>query len=372
MSETVSAPRGPDILVRDAPQLSATSDAPLTTPDAPPVSASNDPTDHDAGVPTEMSPEAQATATRRTKADAAPDAAAEEGEKAAKPQDADPDLDTMDVDGRKVPTPPWAKREITKARNKQREAQSLADTQAKELVDLRAKFEELATKVPAPAKDAPETKSADPPTPTPETKQPDPAEVRPTRDQFDDPDAYDTALSEWAGRQGERRAEEKLTAAAKAKADEAAKATQDAEIARINEGWMTRKAAAEAKYSDYKQVTERDDLKISGPMAHAIMLAQNGPDVAYHLGKNDAEAERIAALANPAQQVMEIATLAARLAAPPPRATPRPRPLDPIDTGSSPANAGDREESMEEVAARVNSRYLTQRKPFLAATDTRR
>lgn len=367
MSETVAA-RGPDILVRSAPQLSATSDAPLATPEAPPVSASNDATDQAAGVPTEMSPEEQAASTRRTKADAAPDV--EE-----KPKDADTDLDTMDVDGRKVTTPPWAKREITKARNQQRAAQAAAEeakTAAKAASEALAALqaEHAALKAKADAE----------PTTTTETKPPEqPAvEPRPTRDQFDDPDAYDAALSEWGERQGERRAAEKLAAekaaaeaAEQTKAEEAAKAAQDAEIARINADWTTRKAAAEAKYPDYKEVTERDDLKISPPMAHAIMLLQNGPEVAYHLGRNATEAERIAGLANPAQQMLEIGMLAGRLIAPPARSA-RPRPLDPIDTGNASADVSGREESMEEVAARVNSRYQVQRRPFLAATETRR
>lgn len=371
MSETIPA-RGPDILVRSAPQLSATSDAPLATPDSPPVSASNNTDDHDAGVPTEMSPEAQAAVTRRT----APDA---EADKAAKQPDPDPDLDTMDVDGRKIPTPPWAKREITKARNKQREAQALADTNAKELAELRAKFEDLATKVPpVPAKDAAtETKPIE--TTTTETSQPTQAEARPTRDQFDDPDAYDTALSEWAERQGERRAEQKLAAertaaeaAQRAQTEQAVRAAQEAEVVRITADWTTQTEAAQAKYPDFAEVVGNPNLKISDAMAHALALRQNGAETAYHLAKNATEAERIFAITNPARQMMEIAVLADRLAAPPARRAARPRPLDPIDTGTAPADGGDREESMEEVATRVNTRYQTQRRPFISASEARR
>ena len=52
--------RGPDLLVRTAPPLSATADEPLMSVEALPVSASADPKDLERGVPAEITPEAKA------------------------------------------------------------------------------------------------------------------------------------------------------------------------------------------------------------------------------------------------------------------------------------------------------------------------
>lgn len=367
MSETVAS-RGPDILVRATPPLSATSDAPLAAAEAPPAAASNDPADQAAGVPSEMSPEAQAAARPPSR-----ETSAEQPSEERKPDDAD--LDTMDVDGRKVPTPAWAKREITKARNKQREAQAAAEdarvaakAAAEALAALQAEHAALREKAEKAAEKPTEAAEA------PAVADPVVAEApRPTRDQFDDPESYDEALSEWAARQGELRAEAKLAAeraeaeaAEKAKAEEAQRTAQEAEITRINADWATRKAEAEARYPDFKAVTESESLTISPPVAHLIMTDTNGPEIAYFLGKNPDEATRIAQLP-PMRQLYEIGLVAARLAKPAGRATPRPRPLEPIDTaGNAAADSSGREETMEEVAARVNGRYSSARKPFLA------
>jgi hypothetical protein len=51
------------------------------------------------------------------------------------------------------------------------------------------------------------------------------------------------------------------------------------------------------------------------PMAHAILHSEQGPDIAYHLGKNPAEAERISKLA-PALQLVELGKIASKLEAP--------------------------------------------------------
>jgi hypothetical protein len=57
-------------------------------------------------------------------------------------------------------------------------------------------------------------------------------------------------------------------------------------------------------------------------MAHAIMTAENGPDIAYHLGTHLTESARIARLPSLLAQGVEIGKLAARLAMP---AAPAPR-----------------------------------------------
>ena len=369
MAETATAIRGPDILLRTAPPLSAVSDEPLAPLPVPPASASNDPTDLKSGVPGEISPENQAATQRARKpaeVKAAPD----------KPG-LDDDLKEIEADGRKIASPPWFIREVTKARNIQRAAEAkLKDAEAKladaeksrvpasEVEELRAKIAELTAKAETAA------------TKTETVEAAAPKDLKPSRDQFDDPDAYDTALTAWATREGERAAADKIakqqreeSAARQAKADVEARSVQEAVIIRTNETWEAKRAAAMEKYEDYAAVVESDALVISPPMAHAIFTAENGADIAYYLGKNPDESARIAALGNPAQQVFQLGLLAARLAQPAARGQ-RPRPLEPLDTGSAPADTSEREPSMEEVASRVNTRMLATRRPFMSP-DTR-
>lgn len=365
-----AAPRGPDILIRTAPPLSATSDAPLAAIPKPPESASNDPADIESGVSAEMSPEAQAAATK-AKTDPGADTGkddtqAPKTDKADATADEDPadEVESIKVDGRDVPLPRWMKREITKARNRQREAEARAKTDSEALAALRAEVEALKAGQTKPASTEETAKAAPEPDATP-------AEPRPTRADFDDPDSYDEALTAWAQREGERKAAAALEAERRAEAEAEAKEAQESQDRALNEVWEARKAEAEARYPDYKEVAEADNLPISPTMAGAIVSATNGPDVAYWLGRNPDEAARIAALGNPMQQVFAVAEIAARLKQPAARPAPRQRPLDTLDTGGA-GRAIDtsREPSMEEVAQRVSARMAAQRRPFLAATPT--
>lgn len=375
--------RGPDIIIRTAPPLSATSDAPLADTPRPPVSASNAAADLERGVPREITlqEKAAAEAARSTEAGvepadaaAAPDAGEAEGEDAAaaaakKAADLDAVPDEIEVDGKKVPTPPYAKREITKARNRQREAeaakvaaetaaktaQEAAEALQKELAELRA----AKVEVPKPAE--PVVEAA-----------PDP---KPTRETFDDPDAYDTALTEWGVREGERKAaaklaEEKTAAEAEAArvAAEALRTEQEAQVAKLNADWQTKRTQAVEKYPDYAAVVEAEGLKISDPMAAAIMLAENGTDIAYHLGQNPDDAARIAAMPNPMAQLIEIGRLSATLAAPPRRA-PRPRPIEPIDAGAARADTSEVEPDMNTYAERRMAELRKARPPFFGASN---
>lgn len=80
--------------------------------------------------------------------------------------------------------------------------------------------------------------------------------------------------------------------------------------------WNKRQADAAAKHDDYFDVVvegaERGKWVCSETMADAIKTSETGPDVAYHLAKNPAEARRIAALP-PIAQVRELGRLEAKL-----------------------------------------------------------
>lgn len=182
-------------------------------------------------------------------------------------------------------------------------------------------------------------------------KPPEPvvAESRPRRDEFSDPDAYDDALVEWAGRRAaetvEKTIEEKSAQAEDArKADEAANADRtareaaDAQLRETQNKWAERVAEATESFPDFEAVALSDDVKITPQMSFTIMQLENGPAVAYHLGKTPKEAERIAGLAPP-MQIAEIGRLSAIVSTPKPvvaRKAP-PAPITPLG-GSN--NAG--------------------------------
>ncbi len=69
---------------------------------------------------------------------------------------------------------------------------------------------------------------------------------------------------------------------------------------------------AEAKYPDFKKVAFNPDLAITPAMSQVIRTSESGVDVAYHLGKNPAEAARIAQLP-PIAQVRELGRIEERL-----------------------------------------------------------
>jgi hypothetical protein len=149
------------------------------------------------------------------------------------------------------------------------------------------------------------------------------ADQKPERSKFDDPDGYDKALEEWGIRQGKRQAEADIT---KRQADEKAAAEQRskeekeaADRAAADEVWNQtvqtyndRRAKAIERLPDYEKVAEGDHVMITNPMRDAILTADIGPQIAYHLGKNPEEAARIAAL-SPFQQVKEMGKLEATL-----------------------------------------------------------
>jgi len=241
------------------------------------------------------------------------------------------------------------KREITKSRNKQREeaaarqaAEQALQAQKDEIAKLRAEMEAL----------------------KPPPEPPKPATPRPTRDQFNDPDAYDAAVQEW-GNATARAAAEKAVEEARAKvaAEEAekrqaeAQATEQKRIEAMQQSWQGKKAKAIEAHPDYVEVAERDDLQVSLPVA--VMLAEaveNGAEVMYHLGKNPSEAARIYGLPEPAQLV-EIGRLSATLAnGSRPAVSRAPAPIRPLNAQREQVVDTNREESMDEVAARVRKR----------------
>jgi len=148
-----------------------------------------------------------------------------------------------------------------------------------------------------------------------------PAELPPVEN-FNSVDEYAEALAV-------RKAEELL-----------ARREADRERMSMLEAYQDREEDARTKYEDFEQVAYNPKLPITNVMAEAIQHSEIGPDVAYFLGSNPKEAERISRL-SPYAQAKEIGRLEAKLADSPPvkKTSSAPTPITPVTarTTGSPA-----------------------------------
>ena len=139
--------------------------------------------------------------------------------------------------------------------------------------------------------------------------QPEKAEL-PKADQFENVEAYAEALIQ--------------------------KKLEQKQQAEVLEAYRDREEEAQEKYADFKQVAYNPELKITTTMAETIRTSDIGPDVAYYLGVNPKEADRISRLA-PLAQAKEIGRIEAKLASDPPvkKTTSAPAPIVPVTARSS-------------------------------------
>jgi hypothetical protein len=143
-----------------------------------------------------------------------------------------------------------------------------------------------------------------------------------TPEQFATNEDYVEALAD-------QRAEQKL-----------AERDQRRQQAEILETYHDKEEEIRAKYDDFEQVAYNPNLPITTVMAQSIQASDNGPEVAYHLGANPREAERISRL-SPIMQAKEIGKIEAQLTANPPikKTSNAPAPISPVSarTTGSPA-----------------------------------
>lgn len=123
-----------------------------------------------------------------------------------------------------------------------------------------------------------------------------PTEI-PTVDQFDNPQAYAEFI---------RAEAEKLV-----KHQE----LQKQRVA-IEDAYAEREEEARSKYDDFEQVAYNPNLRITDVMAETIKASEIGPDLAYWLGNNPKEADRISHL-SPLLQAREIGKIEAKIASSP-------------------------------------------------------
>ena len=106
--------------------------------------------------------------------------------------------------------------------------------------------------------------------------------------------------------------------------------------AEILEKYHDREEEARSKYDDFEQVAYNPTLKITTVMAQAVQASDVGPDVAYYLGSNPKEADRISRL-SPILQAKEIGRIEAKIATDVPvkRTTSAPAPISPVTARTS-------------------------------------
>lgn len=150
-----------------------------------------------------------------------------------------------------------------------------------------------------------------------------PVEIPPI-EQFASPEEYADLLAE-------RKAEELLARREQARAQ-----------SEIIESYHDKEEEARNKYDDFEQVAYNPKLPITNEMAQTIQSSEVGPDMAYYLGSNPKEAERISRL-SPLQQAKELGKIEAKLADNPvvKKTSSAPAPIAPITARSTGSSATD-------------------------------
>jgi hypothetical protein len=106
--------------------------------------------------------------------------------------------------------------------------------------------------------------------------------------------------------------------------------------AQFLEAYHEKEEEARNKYDDFEQVAYNPSLPITSVMAQTIQASDIGPDVAYYLGINPKEADRISKL-SPFLQAKEIGRIEAQVAVNPvvKRTTSAPAPITPVTARAS-------------------------------------
>ena len=143
-------------------------------------------------------------------------------------------------------------------------------------------------------------------------------------DQFESPEAYAEALAY-------QKAEELL-----AKREAAKQQSQ------VLESYHDLEEEARTKYDDFEQVAYNPKLPITNVMAETIQSSDVGPELAYYLGSNPKEADRISRM-SPLSQAKEIGKIEAKLVSAPPvrKTTSAPAPISPVTARSAGVSAYD-------------------------------
>lgn len=140
----------------------------------------------------------------------------------------------------------------------------------------------------------------------------------PSLDNYESNDAYVEALAEHKAQELIRKKEEERYRS------------------EVIDAYHTREEEARDKYDDFEQVAYNPNLRITDVMAETIQSSDIGPDVAYYLGSNPKEADRISRL-SPFLQAKEIGKIEVKLSAEPvtKKTSSAPAPIAPVTARTS-------------------------------------
>lgn len=147
----------------------------------------------------------------------------------------------------------------------------------------------------------------------------------PKPDQFQSPEEYAEALAF-------KKAQELLEAR-----------ERQVHQSKVIEQYHDKEEEARTRYDDFEQVAYNPRLPITDVMAETIQASEVGPDVAYYLGTNPKEADRIARL-SPFLQAKEIGRIEAKIQAEPApvkKTTSAPAPITPVTPRNNGASVTD-------------------------------
>src|SRR5437899_6749003 len=130
------------------------------------------------------------------------------------------------------------------------------------------------------------------PKPDAEEKEP----VRPKKLDFPDPDQYDIAVDDYVTQRAAWIAKREVRSHIEAQERKSAETAAQAQQKAVQDKFKERVEKAKLKYADYSEKAESPNVKVSFPMAYAILQSEQGPDIQYFLGEHPEEAERISSM----------------------------------------------------------------------------
>jgi hypothetical protein len=239
---------------------------------------------------------------------------------AASPGEESPVTESPEIEKPEKPGKSRFERRIDRVNREKAQERARADAAERVAQELRQKYEQPQRTIPAPR-----------------------------LEDFTDIQQYAEAHAEW-----------KMQTAKAADTERSNRENGVRQAQQLADAWESKLDRAYRKYDDFDEKV--GDIKPTTPWAVALMLADNGDDVAYHLGSNVAEAKRIHALP-PALQFIEIGKLAATLAAKPQepkKPSAAPAPIAPVGgsqaTSNVPADTDDIKTWMAKENARMAKR----------------
>ena len=180
---------------------------------------------------------------------------------------------------------------------------------------------------------------------------------KPSPEQFQTTEDYVEAVAAW-------KADEIIQQTFAKREKETAEAKARDEQEKVVATYQEREDSAREKYDDFDQVAYQTPYACTPAMAQTIQFSENGPDLAYFLGKNPTEAARIAALP-PILAIKELGMIEAKItsaATPETRVSKAPEPIKPVGgtrgtvTSTMPQDSDPIDVWMKKERARQNRR----------------